>query len=144
MKRFAVVAVAAATALSLSAGTASGQIAPDTFIQENDVVANDFYEWYADHLDSDSIRKDPTSSFLLVDDAESYAKEKSSEEAHTSTVSTGWNIIGSSMKKDVENGDPLGTGLDTLIALGGLLTLGGVLYGIALQAGVPLPYISPE
>ena len=144
MKRIAATALTIITTTTLSTGMASGQIASDTFIQENEKVFNDVIHWHADHFDSDSIRKDPTSSFLLVDDAAKYSEANSSEESHASTIDSGWKVIGSSIKKDLENSDPLGTTLDTVVALGALAALGAVLYGIALQAGIPLPYIDAE
>ena len=59
-------------------------------------------------------------------------------------VESSWGLAKSSVKKDVENSDPIGTSLNTILALGGVLALGAAIYGVALRAGFQLPHVAAE
>ena len=144
MKRIAATVLAVATALSLSTGAATAQNLGTGSSKVDDEIRGDLIDWHLETPTSNSIFKEPASSVRKANEASETIREKSSEDTADSVVESSWGIAKSSVKKDVENDDPLGTNLNSLIAIGGLVTLGVIIYNVALQAGIPLPHVAAE
>lgn len=139
MKRFTAAAVAAATALSLSAGAASAQDLGFGSSAADSEIRGDVADWQVENPTSDTIFQDPTSSIETANDANEYVRENSSEETHNNLVESSWGIGKSSIKNDMENSDAPGTTLDTILGLGAVVAIGAALYNFAVQSGFSLP-----
>lgn len=142
MKRIAIAVLALFTSLSVSTGSASGQAWELASSDNEGTFRTDLLEMHLNNPDSDTAKMEPASSVQRADEVSVSIKENSSQEVHNAAVDSSWGIAKSSIKQDVENNEPMGTNLNEFLAIGGIVTLAVVLYGIALQAGVPLPYIS--
>lgn len=147
MKRIIAIPLAIATALSLSTGTASGQIVgPNPLQSSKDVpeVKGEVRDWQLEHRKMGTQYEDPTSSVTLVENSSETVKKNSSQETYDSLATSSWNTAKSSFEDDFANEDPFGTRIDQAVGIISIISIGAVLYGIALQAGVPLPHIAPE
>lgn len=143
MKRIIAATLAAATALSLSTGIASGQ-GLDASSRTDRGIAREINQWHFENPGSWTAAKKPTSSVTAAQQSSETIKDNSSEETRDEVVESSWGIAKSSLEKDVQNNDPFGTNLNSILAIAGIIALGATLYGIALQAGSPLPHIAAQ
>src|SRR5699024_8285385 len=135
MKRISTAAVAVFTALSLSTGVAP---APD--LGKGSAVfdiqcQNDFLKWQLESPVSATLLKEPTSSISAANKSSDAIRSHSSKDTSDKIAESSWGLAKSSVRQDFQNGDPIGTSLDTILALGGVLALGAAIYGVALRAG---------
>lgn len=144
MKRISTAAVAVFTALSLSTGVAPAQDLGKGSSGVDSQIRKDFLKWQLEFPVSTSLLKQPTSSVSAANKSSEFVRDNSSESTSDRLVESSWGLAKSSVKKDVENSDPIGTSLNTILALGGVLALGAAIYGVALRAGFQLPHVAAE
>lgn len=143
MKQFTAAALTVVTALSLSTGAAAAK-GLDASSKADREIAAEIAEWHWQNPGSWTATKEPTSSVNTALKTSESIEENSSEETSDSITESSWAVAKSSLEKDVENDDPFGTNLDSILAIGGVIALGAIIYNIAVQAGFPLPHIASE
>ncbi|WP_240940922.1 XRE family transcriptional regulator [Corynebacterium ammoniagenes] len=148
MKRITAAAVAAVTALSLSTGVSTGVASAQGLgtgsTASDSQIRKDLLKWQAESPFSGTLLKQPTSSVSTANQSSEFLRDRSSERVSDEVIESSWGLAKSSVKKDIENGDPIGTNLDILLALGSVLAVGAIIYNVALQAGMPLPHVAAE
>lgn len=144
MKRISAAALTVLTALSLSTGVASAQDLGKGSSGVDSQIRKDFLKWQLESPVSGTLLKEPTSSISAANKSSDAIRSHSSEDTSDKIAESSWGLAKSSVRQDFQNGDPIGTSLDTILTLGGVLALGVIIYNVALQAGFQLPHIAAE
>lgn len=144
MKRISAAALAVVTALSLSTGVASAQDLGKGSSGVDSQIRKDFLKWQLESPASGTLFKEPTSSVSAANKSSDAIRSHSSEDTSDKIVESSWGLAKSSVRQDFQNGDPIGTSLNTILALGGVLALGAAIYAVALRAGFQLPHVAAE